>query len=225
MKRTKKAVILTSVVWMLSATACAGQPGPQTQPAATSAKEADTLQETNSRTEAETTVPETAVPETAAPETAAETAKADILLTSAPEIGLADPLSSTLSRFAVQSGNYSWSYMDGAETVSMVACGSHPLDTNPEKAEKLKVTRYNLMDKTPYSVSAAVAPDRMTVREWDISQLGKTDAAESATTAYEDTFLIDLKPDKVYEIVAVWDEEKLADNGFCGEASYVVITE
>lgn len=161
----------------------------------------------------------------AAATSAKETAKVDILLTAAPKIELTDSLSSTINHFEVQSRSYSWSYLDGRETVSIAACGSHPLDINGEKAEKLTVPRYNQMDAAPYSVSAVVAPDHITVREWDISQLGKTEAAADSSTDYEGTSFISLKPDRVYEIVAVWDQEQLEDNGFCGEASYAVITE
>ena len=222
MRKTKKAAILIPLLLMLGTAACAGKPAGQIQDAATSAKETESLQETPAQTTKE---PETTILETEAKTSEEETAKVDILLTSAPEIALSDALSSAYNRFEVRSGDYSWSYLDGKDTVSMVACGSHPLDANLEKAEKLKVPEYNRIEAAPYTVSAVVAPDRLTVREWDISQLGDMDAAAQSEADYEEAFIINLKPDKVYEIVAVWDEAKLEGNGFSGEASYVVITE
>ena len=37
--------------------------------------------------------------------------------------------------------------------------------------------------------------------------------------------MAELKPGKVYELTAVWDEEKLDQNQFYGEASYTLLTE
>lgn len=144
---------------------------------------------------------------------------------SPPELSLSDMLSSTLNYYQTQSGNYTWSYLNGEEITSMTACGQHPLETDPEKVEKLRVPQYNKLDSTPYLVSCNLSPDLITVREWDISQLGKTDAEETSVTEYQDGFIIDLKPGKVYEITAQWKEEKLESNRFFGEASYVVITD
>ena len=37
--------------------------------------------------------------------------------------------------------------------------------------------------------------------------------------------MLPLKPDKVYELVAEWPEEDLEEQGFFGEARYVVVTD
>ena len=37
--------------------------------------------------------------------------------------------------------------------------------------------------------------------------------------------MLPLKPDKIYELVAEWPEENLKEQGFFGEASYVVVTD
>lgn len=151
--------------------------------------------------------------------------KENVLLTSAPVIKLSDPLSSTLNEFEVQPGNYTWNYLNGEETVSMIACGSHPLETVQNKEEKLKLLHSNEAGLALYTFSCVVEPDKIIVNEWDISQIGSTEATVLSSTTYEDTFIIEFKPDRVYEIIATWNEKNLEANGFHGEASYVVVTE
>lgn len=239
----KKPAVILALLFLMNVTACVG-----TQTAATSAADpaeketassGASLQEETTSSQASTepttdkepeqqTKQQTETESKTEPESPAETiatAKVDILLTGAPEISLNDALSSTLNGFIVQSGNYKWSYLDGKKTESVVACGSHPLDIAPDKAQKLSVPIYNRMDSAPYTVSCVVPPDRITVRQWDSSQLGSMEAKEESSTVYEDAFIIDLQPDKVYEIVAEWEEAKLQTNGFYGEASYALITD
>ena len=68
-------------------------------------------------------------------------------------------------------------------------------------------------------------PETLTVREWDVSQAGRTETAEPAETVYQDTGLINLKGGRIYGIVAEWPEDQMEKHGFYGEASYVVVTE
>lgn len=154
-----------------------------------------------------------------------ETAAADILLTSAPELSLTDPLSSTLNQFVVQSGNYEWTVMERGETQSMVACGMHPLDSLAESNDKLKVPHYNRMDTVLFTVSAVIQPDHLLVSQWDDSALGMTETEAEECLEYDDTGMIELRPGKVYEVTATWSEEHLEKRGFWGTASYSFITE
>lgn len=225
-KKTMRIAIAVSALMMVNLTACAG--GRVDASASTLSTTAAEKTESEATKGKMTAKREMAVTEgTAVTEEndADSKAKPDILLSSAPTISLNDSLSSTLAQFEVSSGNYSWSYLEKGETVSLVACGMHPLDTDPEKVEKLKVPKYNGMDSVFYSLSCVVAPDSVTVREWDISQLGDVEAEESSPVNYGDSALIELKPGKVYEITVNWDESKFEFNGFFGEASYVVLTE
>lgn len=148
-----------------------------------------------------------------------------IPLTTAPEIALTDALSSKQSEFIVQSGNFSWSYQKNDKLESIIACGTHPLDQNQQKGNKLKIPEYQGTDAVFYVISWIVTPDKLIVREWDISKLGDTEAAPDAENTYEDATMAELKPGKVYELTAVWDEEKLDQNQFYGEASYTLLTE
>ena len=96
---------------------------------------------------------------------------------------------------------------------------------NQQKGNKLKIPEYQGTDAVFYVISWIVTPDKLTVREWDISKLGDTEAAPDAENTYEDATMAELKPGKVYELTAVWDEEKLDQNQFYGEASYTLLTE
>ena len=149
----------------------------------------------------------------------------DLLLTSAPEIGLEDTLSSNLERFVVQPGSYSWNWTDNGEMVGLEACGSHPLSIDLEKTEILKIPDYNGLEDVYYILSCTKMPERVTIREWDISQSGETETAEPSVKVYAGQEMLPLKPDKIYELVAEWPEENLKEQGFFGEASYVVVTD
>ena len=155
-------------------------------------------------------------------------AESDVILTSAPEIYLTDPLSSTMNNFLVMPGDYSWNWKqdqkDG-EMVSLVACGSHPLEYKPKQEDMLKIPNYNKQTEVGYVLHCAVMPRTVTVREWDISQQGKQETALPAETVYQDEQTILLKHDKIYELVAEWPQEELEKNGFFGSASYVVMTD
>ncbi|RJW52501.1 hypothetical protein DXB25_04055 [Lachnospiraceae bacterium OM02-31] len=146
-------------------------------------------------------------------------------LTSAPKLYLSDALSSTMNRIELQSGNYSWSYLDNGETTSMVACGVHPLDKGAGGEEKVKLPDYNGIDFVSYLVSSEASPDSILVSEWDAADEGNVEAKPNYEKVYEEAFFIEVKPDKIYEITAIWKDEKLEERGFSGEASYVLKTE
>ena len=133
---------------------------------------------------------------------------------------LSDVLSGTMEEFEVTSGNYP----NGDEMTGGIACGAHPL-VEAEDKERLALPRYNGQDTVGYIVSFAVKPDRLTVYEYSIEDLGHTDASPLAGTVYEDALMPQLKGSRVYEMVAEWDEEHLKENGCYGMASYVVVTE
>lgn len=151
-------------------------------------------------------------------------------LTGPPEISLTDSLSSTLDSFTVTSGNYSWNWEEDTplaedEIAGVVACGIHPLEMDEELAEKLHVPDYNQMEGAMYTVSCAVMPDEIVITGWDRADLGSPESPAKETAVYGDVSLIPLKKGMVYELKAVWEDEKLADRGFYGEASYVFLTD
>ena len=144
----------------------------------------------------------------------------------APEIGLTDPLSSLLSEFRVRSGNYELNTQEGKRGVQgVIACGMHPLDENVKKQEVLVIPDYNGMDEVVYQMTCETEPDMVTIKEWDVSDIGNTESEPENCKTYEETFLLELKHGKVYEIILFWAEDKAEENGYYGEASYVVVTE
>lgn len=81
------------------------------------------------------------------------------------------------------------------------------------------------MDGAPYTVSCPVMPDKITVTGWTAENLGKPESPAEETAVYEEGFLIQLKAGMVYELRAVWEEDKLSDRGFSGEAGYIFMTD
>ncbi|MDE7334135.1 MAG: hypothetical protein K2O16_18295 [Lachnospiraceae bacterium] len=155
-------------------------------------------------------------------ETAA--AEEEKYLTSPPAFVLIDPLSSTYASFEIYPGNYSWNYKDGDEMAGVIACGAHPLDDM--EREKLKVPQYNGMEAVRYRLSTESLPDTLIINAWDAEDIGNTLAETlSELTFYYPVATVDLEKGKVYEITAVWEQDRLEQRGFYGDASYTLITE
>lgn len=154
-------------------------------------------------------------------------------LTEPPELTLTDSLSSQLNIVSLTSGNYSWkrepdrsqSELEKDQGICIEACGIHPLEQDGEKAERIHIPDYNQMDGAPYTVSCPVMPDKITVTGWTAENLGKPESPAEETAVYEEGFLIQLKAGMVYELRAVWEEDKLSDRGFSGEAGYIFMTD
>lgn len=154
-------------------------------------------------------------------------------LTEPPELTLTDSLSSQLNIVSLTSGNYSWkrepdrsqSELEKDQAICVEACGIHPLEQDGEKAEKIHISDYNQMDGAPYTVSCPIMPDKVTVTGWNAENLGELESPAEETAVYEEQFLIHLKADMAYELRAVWEEDKLSDRGFSGEAGYIFMTD
>ena len=114
--------------------------------------------------------------------------------------------------------------MENGEGVGIAACGACPLEA-AEGMEHLKLPRYNKLEEISYAVTCIREPDSLTVKEYDRKDVGTIDAKVLSSQVYEDVYLIALKPDRVYELVAEWDESNMEEKGFYGRASYVVVTE
>ena len=216
--------------------ACSGravsQPAESSEPESSnlssSADETETEAPSEAGSDAETEASSEAGSEPAPAASAAagtDAPHADVLLTGPPEISLSDSLSSANTSFTLRSGNSEWSWADGDEITTSIACGSAPLDMNPEQAAKLEVPDYNRLDSVPYLLACVILPDRILLREWDIQDLGSTDAEPLSETEYSEVLPIELKKDRVYELVAAWEEERKEERSFWGEASYQFLTE
>lgn len=140
-----------------------------------------------------------------------------------PSINLTDALSSIYSEEAINSASYVWSYLTGEEMTEVKADALHPLDRDCCYQAIIEVPEYNGMDTTTYLLSCPINPDKITLTEWSVSQIGNTEA-EGTTTECEESIL-KLTPDKVYEITLEWSVNKIGTNHCSGEASYVILTE
>lgn len=235
----KKGYNVFAAILLLSlslTTACSGravsQPAESSEPESSnlssSADETETEAPSEAGSDAETEASSEAGSEPAPAASAAagtDAPHADVLLTGPPEISLSDSLSSANTSFTLRSGNSEWSWADGDEITTSIACGSAPLDMNPEHAAKLEVPDYNRLDSVPYLLACVILPDRILLREWDIQDLGSTDAEPLSETEYSEVLPIELKKDRVYELVAAWEEERKEERSFWGEASYQFLTE
>lgn len=235
----KKGYNVFAAILLLSlslTTACSGrtvsQPAESSEPESSnlssSADETETEAPSEAGSDAETEASSEAGSEPAPAASAAagtDAPHADVLLTGPPEISLSDSLSSANTSFTLRSGNSEWSWADGDEITTSIACGSAPLDMNPEQAAKLEVPDYNRLDSVPYLLACVILPDRILLREWDIQDLGSTDAEPLSETEYSKVLPIELKKDRVYELVAAWEEERKEERSFWGEASYQFLTE
>ena len=230
----KRCAVFLAILLLSLTAACSGRtaarPAEPTEtesgsiPGSAAGTETEAETDTGSTTEAEAPS-EAGSASSPAPSAAAATAHADVLLTAPPEISLTDPLSSTYAAFTLRSGTSEWSWADKDGITSSIACGSTPLDLDPEQAATLDVPDYNRMDSVPYLLSCVILPDRVLLREWDIQDLGSTDAEPLSETQYSEALPIELKKSRVYELVAAWEEEKQEERSFWGEASYLFLTE
>lgn len=146
----------------------------------------------------------------------------DILLTDAPQIRLQDTLSGTLAEYILTSGSYTWNYREGEEWRSVTACGAELMGAAKAVEKKLDIPDYNGMDGGIYSMGTAVLPDQMVIQEWKRSEEGEAEQL-SETASYAPSYMLSLKKDRVYLIIAEWKEG--SSSGFFGEAEYVLVTE
>ena len=232
----KRCAVFTALLLLSLTAACSGRTAAQQPesseaeseiiPGSTDESGTETSSDTSGESEMETSSEAGSEPAPASPAVGtSEKAHADVLLTAPPEITLSDSLSSANTSFTLHSGTGEWSWADKDEITTSVACGSAPLDMDPEQAATLDVPDYNRLDSVPYLLSCVVLPDRILLREWDIQDLGVAEAEPLSETEYSEVLPIELKKDRVYELVATWEEEKLDERFFFGEASYLFLTE
>lgn len=232
----KRCAVFTALLLLSLTAACSGRTAAQPPesseaeseiiPGSTDESGTETSSDTSDESEMETSSEAGSEPAPASPAVGtSEKAHADVLLTAPPEITLSDSLSSANTSFTLHSGTGEWSWADKDEITTSVACGSAPLDMDPEQAATLDVPDYNRLDSVPYLLYCVMLPDRILLREWDIQDLGVAEAEPLSETEYSEVLPIELKKDRVYELVATWEEEKLDERFFFGEASYLFLTE
>lgn len=147
-------------------------------------------------------------------------------LTKPPIMQLKDSLSSTFEYFEVNAGTCSWNYKKGntENTLkSYVACGLAPQNA-VEGTKYLHLNNYNKIDYAPYSMTFSVMPSHITIIEYDIKDIGNDDAEVLSEKTYEDFIGLELRRNRIYEVVAEWTEEDFGEYGFHGNAHYAFAT-
>ena len=101
----------------------------------------------------------------------------------------------------------------------------HPLQIDAGTAKPLYVPAYNQMERPSFTISCPVMPDQILLTGWSRMALGNTEASPEGIDTYEAPYMIELEAGMVYGLTAVWEESKLEERGFYGEAEYVFWTE
>ena len=149
-------------------------------------------------------------------------------LTSPPTMTLQDSLSSTLNSYAVTSGTYSWNYQteNPEEMKSVEASGSFPtVAVKGQEENWLKLVDYNGIDYALYHAGFEVDPDRISIKEYDLLELGNMEPEVLSETSIENNYILELRPRRIYEVTVEWDEKRLESNGFYGSAIYIFATD
>lgn len=152
----------------------------------------------------------------------------EVSLSKPPKLYLADPLSSVMNSFEVpQLGGYSWSLQeDGDKWNSIIACGSGPFELAKD-CRRLTVTKYNKMNKTPYTVYFEIDPTSIVICEYNVPTSWEADPVMISQTTYskDEIFILEIERGKIYHIKAEWTKEMFESYGFYGEAEYVLVTQ
>ena len=131
----------------------------------------------------------------------------------------------------LKSGSYDWTYPQGLQSMTVIACGAHPLDeTSRDITSVLEM---------PFTVSAAYfytvtldfgdnSPDSVSLRCWPSDAWGSTGMPSETVTAQrqdDGTFRAELpQSDGIFAVDALWDGSS-ATYTFCtqaeGAAGYV----
>ncbi|MBR6666327.1 MAG: hypothetical protein IKL22_11515 [Lachnospiraceae bacterium] len=146
------------------------------------------------------------------------------VLTEPPTMYLQDALSSTWNEFPVDSSTYGWSSLtEDGKILCVDAAAKHGISSEVKGKEWLQVHEYSRHDAW-YSATFEVNPDNMSIREYDLLDLGDMNP-ELLSETNTDLGLLGLKPRRMYEITATWQEDKFEERGFSGVATYVFATD
>ena len=131
----------------------------------------------------------------------------------------------------LKSSSYDWTYTQGLQSMTVIACGAHPLDENCRDITPVL--------EMPFTVSAAYfytvtldfgdnSPDSVSLRYWNDACWGDTEAqAETLSAQRQDdgTYTVEMIPSVgIFAVDALWDGSS-ATYTFCtqaeGAAGYV----
>ncbi|MEY8395549.1 hypothetical protein AALB64_12135 [Lachnospiraceae bacterium 45-P1] len=123
---------------------------------------------------------------------------------------------STESLGEILPGSYNWHYYDKKGNMRLTLRGTNLLSRS-EQADKISAAALFL--------SWPVMPDGIAVSGYSLEAVFNGEQEPEFQKTCEDTYLVELEPDKIYVITAEWKRERLEESGFYGDASYVIVTE
>jgi len=151
--------------------------------------------------------------------------KSEKVLTTPPTMYLQNVLSSYWNEFPVDSSTYGWSYRDEKGDVLCIdAVAKHGVSGEVKGKEWLQVHEYGNHDAW-YGARFEVWPDSMHIREYDLLDMGDANPELLAESDNDFVDLLELKPRRMYEITATWQESRLEERGYSGTAVYVFATD
>lgn len=110
--------------------------------------------------------------------------------------------------YTVKSGNYSWTSLgSNGETGSVIACGTHPLDSS-------RTREFSSVSGKRITLSFPVDPDEITVIRWPESDVGNIDCTGETVELDGLSFPME-KGGWVYQVIASWNGET-----WSGQAEY-----
>lgn len=148
------------------------------------------------------------------------------VLQNPPAMVLEDSLSSLMNYYRVEAGSYEWHYVDSDSDLMVGVSSDAPAPQDAvEGQERLHIKQYYRMDSVLYLAGFSVEPDCVTLKEYDLADMGNADAEVISETVYEALFMPELKPRRIYEVIAEWEEANLEERGFYGKAHYAFATD
>lgn len=145
---------------------------------------------------------------------------------SPPVMLLEDAYSSLMDYYEVKAGGYEWHYVNRESDLMVGASSDAPAPQDAVKYQEwLQIKQYYRTDSVLYLAGFSVEPDCVTLREYDLTDMGNADAEVISETVYEEFFMPELKPGRIYEVIAEWKEENLEERDFYGTAHYVFATD
>ena len=67
-------------------------------------------------------------------------------------------------------------------------------------------------------------PDKVTVRVWKITDAGNETAEPESERTLKNPYTITMEKNKIYEVIATWNQDDFEERGFYGEGYYRFVT-
>ena len=132
--------------------------------------------------------------------------------------------SANACRVTLKSSSYDWTYTQGLQSMTVIACGAHPLDENCRDITPVLEMPFTASAAYFYTVTLDFgdnSPDSVSLRYWNDACWGDTEAqAETLSAQRQDdgTYTVEMIPSVgIFAVDALWDGSS-ATYTFCTQA-------